>query len=706
MTITTEDLYELLPSVYRVRDAEHGYPLKAMVGVLATQADAIALDIEGLYSNWFIETCQEWVVPYIGDLLRVRRINVAAAGMSERSYVANTLGYRRRKGTVSVIERLAYDVTGWRAKAVEMFQLLAITQNINHLRPHSVRTPDLRDTSPLELLGGPFETAIHSVEVRRIEPRRGRYNIPDLAVMLWRLQHYPVAGATARPVADPDDGRYTFSALGLDEPLFNPPKSETSIEHLAGEIDVPGTLRPRVLHDDLLLDPALRAYFGHDHQVLSVATMASPGGPPVTRSPDDISICDLSAWQRPGAGKVAVDVTRGRLALPVGEVPAGGATVSSSFGFSADTGAGPYDRSASLLEWVDATPTWVVGVIQDNASRQGSPSPAQVFATLQDAIAAWNSLPGGNFGVICVMDSCTYVDSLPAVTVPGGSRLAIVAAACDGLLKAGASMAIQTTGLMPVVSADITAVGASPAAGKAAGAMVLDGLLVVGQVAVKAGDLGRLRVSCSTLTDGITVVATDAGQPRNIRLHLAVKDSLSGPISVLGRIAGVGVSNSVVGHVGGTALDTATSDLTVDTSTVMGTTTARTLNASDSIFVAPLQVERLQEGCVRFSYVPDGSKVPSAFRCQPALALAGAPPSDGSAIQARLMPVFTSIQLGDPGYAQLSKFVASELLTGADNGSEMGAFNKVQQPQREANLRAALDEYLRFGLEAGIFYVN
>ena len=27
-------------------------------------------------------------------------------------------------------------------------------------------------------------------------------------------------------------------------------------------------------------------------------------------------------------------------------------------------------------------------------------------------------------------------------------------------------------------------------------------------------------------------------------------------------------------------------------------------------------------------------------------------------------------------------------------------------PQREANLRAALDEYLRFGLLAGIFYVT
>ena len=45
--------------------------VKAFVGVLAEQAETMALDIDGLYANWFIETCQDWVVPYIGDLLRV-----------------------------------------------------------------------------------------------------------------------------------------------------------------------------------------------------------------------------------------------------------------------------------------------------------------------------------------------------------------------------------------------------------------------------------------------------------------------------------------------------------------------------------------------------------------------------------------------------------------------------------------------------------
>jgi hypothetical protein len=36
----------------------------------------------------------------------------------------------------------------------------------------------------------------------------------------------------------------------------------------------------------------------------------------------------------------------------------------------------------------------------------------------------------------------------------------------------------------------------------------------------------------------------------------------------------------------------------------------------------------------------------------------------------------------------------------------MGAFHELYEPQRGTNLRIRLDEYLRFGLEAGIFYVT
>jgi hypothetical protein len=107
MNMTPAYLYELLPAIYRIRDAEQGEPLKALLFVMARQLQVVEDDIDQLYENAFIETCEEWLVPYIGDLLGVRPLQPAGADVfTLRAYVANTLAYRRRKGTVAVLEEL------------------------------------------------------------------------------------------------------------------------------------------------------------------------------------------------------------------------------------------------------------------------------------------------------------------------------------------------------------------------------------------------------------------------------------------------------------------------------------------------------------------------------------------------------------------------------------------------------------------------
>jgi hypothetical protein len=68
--------------------------------------------------------------------------------------------------------------------------------------------------------------------------------------------------------------------------------------------------------------------------------------------------------------------------------------------------------------------------------------------------------------------------------------------------------------------------------------------------------------------------------------------------------------------------------------------------------------------------------------------------------------VFTSQRFGDPGYCQLSTRTPAAIRSGADDGSEMGAFQSLAQSQRETNLRVRLDEYLRFGLEAALVTVT
>src|SRR5262245_31552020 len=72
MTGQPDRLYNLLPAIHRIRDAERGYPLRALLAVIAEQVNIVEADISRLYDNWFIETCADWVVPYIGDLVGYR----------------------------------------------------------------------------------------------------------------------------------------------------------------------------------------------------------------------------------------------------------------------------------------------------------------------------------------------------------------------------------------------------------------------------------------------------------------------------------------------------------------------------------------------------------------------------------------------------------------------------------------------------------
>ena len=156
-----------------------------------------------------------------------------------------------------------------------------------------------------------------------------------------------------------------------------------------------------------------------------------------------------------------------------------------------------------------------------------------------------------------------------------------------------------------------------------------------------------------------------------------------------------------------TAPDLPGGDLSLIDCTVFGKLHARRLMlASNTLFVArlgaapgetwpaPLWVERKQEGCVRFCWVPPGAITPPCFHCLP------------DAAHADVLPHFTSLRYADPGYAQLRSATAQVIREGADDEGEIGVMHALHQPQREANLRIRLDEYLRFGLHAGLLYVT
>ena len=579
-TFTAHHLYELLPAIYRLRDADQGYALRSLLAVIAREIGLVEEDIERLYANWFIETSDEWVVPYIGDLLGVRGLHaLEATGFTRRAFVANTLGYRRRKGTATMLEQLARDTTQWNARAVEFFELLGTTQCINHLRPHNVRTPDLRQTNALELLDTPFDGSGHTVDVRRIATGRGRHNIANIGIFLWRLQAYYVARSTPRPVADLADGRYTFSSLGNDASLFNRPQTESTITQLADEVNVPGPLRRRALYDDLenywrvlttgkgslvsrYLDPrqpVLQIYFDQP----CVAAGANDDCVPLR--PEEIIACDLSKWDtpdwqppesqpytrmivRPGDAptfetKVAVDPALGRLAVlqNVTNRPAK-IEVSFVYGFSGDLGGGPYDRRF-VPQVNDPVPVPYENTV---AAPSGLGKLYRVsaagFSTLGAALTQW-ALDDKPDAVIQIDDSRTYEEDL-TVAMPA-TDLVIQAANRQRPTLIG-DLSIQR----PTLIGDLSISGAQQ------GRLALNGLLLAGSVTVADDSLRQLDIVHCTLVPGVNLAADGKpAQPEtpsvavsstNKTLALNVVRSITGPLRLPEKMVGLHAQDCII----------------------------------------------------------------------------------------------------------------------------------------------------------------
>ena len=329
MRYTKERIYELLPAIYRERDAKLGKPLEALLEIIAEQVRNIENDIENLYENWFIETCDEWVIPYIGDLVGANlMIRVPKKVISSRTWVAHIVHYRRRKGTLFILEQLSQDVSGWTTIVVEFFKLLATTQHINHLRLDNIRTPDLRDARKLDLLNTPFDTISHSIDVRNIQSGRGFYNIPNIGIFLWRLQAYPVLDA---PAFNRDNGRYSFSQLGRDTTLFNFPVKARYDMRLSKKMHVADRISTLDLKDNL------KDYYGIGKSILIKADGS-------IIEAEDIIVSSLQDWTYiPPEGKVALDPSLGRIVFSPTRKPKD-VHVTYHYGFSADIGGGFYER--------------------------------------------------------------------------------------------------------------------------------------------------------------------------------------------------------------------------------------------------------------------------------------------------------------------------------------------------------------------------
>jgi hypothetical protein len=452
MASPRKSLYERLPEIYRIKDAEQ-FPARQMgawLDVLDQVPTALRDNIEALYHDLFIETCDDWVIPYIADLLGVSHLS--GDPWTLRADVARTVFHRRRKGTLGAVESLVFSLSGWAAQAVELRNHLVWSQHLNHQRPDAGGAPPLlqrrslasavrggtlpiRDPAALTFLNGPFDSFAHVLDIKPGEIGAPRYNLPNLGVFLWRLQDYTVpvadpgrieADDVAGPVAAGDATavvRVTLHPQADPMVLFNRHRYRMNDEppNLSHADEVPGPMPwPRFSSDAEYGNPD--AYVRIDHYSGAVPDAPGPGAPGLVlhvpdtvQPPAPVELEPAQRWRFRGANlcawedglspplreyEIAGDPQRGRVVFGLADRiteadPLAAALFASvTHGFSGPTGAQPVAREP------------LAGVLA--VDRNSGPNP------LETALADLHTLVTPR--VIEIQDSATYELDLSLVS--------------------------------------------------------------------------------------------------------------------------------------------------------------------------------------------------------------------------------------------------------------------------------------------------
>jgi hypothetical protein len=675
MSYEVETLYALLPAYLRGEDEQLGRqlradagaegaersaadyaPLRGLIALFAEQFTKLGVDTEQLYDDLFIETCAEWVIPHIGDLVGARLPPDALKDeLNPRALVADTISDRRRKGTPGGLERVAdAAVASWLAKVTEYWPLLIQSQNLNHLRTKNLASVDLRHIADVREPGRPFDPFAHTIDVRSAADG-GRYNIGNMGIDVWRVASQSRrAGRPFRVAAR----RYTFDPFGRSLPLFVDPDPLVGDERVAAR-HVPTRLTRRKLHEEL------PDRYGDDVELfvngarIAVDDLLGNRNIEVCRLEDDPGV--PGGWINAEASLVTrVDPELGRMVLAstFGDDPE--VEVTYHYGAALVVGGGSYERDLPVGEAAKTTAS-------------------------ADLVTAVLDVRGG--GEVVVTDSLT-VHELTSIVVDRDATL--VLAAANGEVP-GVSVAPPESALL---------VRLFPGAH-----LIISGFWIHANLSVVKPEVGPATL---TLVD-TTIVPGRQLSVLGPQIEVRLEQSIVGSVRVASDTK-INAVDSVIDATAAGLLAIASNTgasggaLSCRATTIIGRLLVDEAGEiSNSLLVArgenpggapPVVVRRQQVGCVRHSYVPFHSKTPRRFHCVPAES------SD------RSTPVFASMAHGAPEYLQLDLRTPLTIRGASDQESEMGALHRVHQRAREIVLADRLEEFLRFGMQAGIHYAS
>ena len=536
-------LWALLPAIYRSLDTDQfnsSGPLRELVNRVGAQAATLRRSIDRLWEDQSIESCDDWVVPYIADLLQTKLVSSLDA-RGQRTDVAKTIYYRRRKGTVAVLEEIATDITGWDVRLVEFFRRLSRTRH--NLDP-ALEDPaasaaddrtlllaegligtwtgtmiggwaDLRNAYGASHAQSPFSIAkkarppssfdefFHTPDFRAGRGYSGWYNIHKLGVFVWRLMSF----GTAQTVPVRSGNCFTFDPTGRRIPLFaasSRPLGDTWVSPEEWQLATP------------ISTPLL------------AAALSDPTGKPVYAAfaADSITLLpnSLGIFTMPGSFYELVDVSQvttfpeplntshEAMVLPeVGQFAllhplAGPITVTYHYGFSAPMGAGPYDRR---ILGKTANPT---------------PLPLASVSGGGDALLDLDAFP--SIGTVTIGDSLTYG------SVPEASSI-------QDLTIQAQNQSRPLIRLSPGTAWAFTGINQA--------SLILEGLFVTGGDIVLRGSFASVTLNCCSFDPGSA--ATHQGASSVFTQSIDGRDLVPSRLWIEGEIEELVIDRSILGPV-------------------------------------------------------------------------------------------------------------------------------------------------------------
>lgn len=243
-----EQVWRWLPGVYRARDADGR--LRGLLELFADELWRSRRLTEQQLADHFIDSAQDWVIPYLADLVGTSVLftgdasRVRELALRNRDDVKNTLHWRRQKGTLAGLEGLTRDIGGFGVLAVEMFERVAWQQNLVHVKRAARFALDLRQGEAVAAAVTPFSQARALADLRPAGPRSGWHRPNQVVLFEWPLASFPLVDVAPRAEGP---GRYRFHPLGLDTALLAGGTTEALRQQL---LQRPGAAGADICHPD------------------------------------------------------------------------------------------------------------------------------------------------------------------------------------------------------------------------------------------------------------------------------------------------------------------------------------------------------------------------------------------------------------------------------------------------------------------------